>query len=72
MNEGFARPVAIRSQQEGRLGETRLRPVHLEVSVRPGAASVDDPLRNSLVVEVSDLLPEQEVLYERRSARSNP
>ena len=43
--------------------------VGLEHAVRGGAAGVDHPLRDALVIEVRDLLPEVEVLQQRRSAR---
>ena len=38
--------------------------VALEHAVRGGAAGVDDPLGDALVVEVGDLLPEDEVLQQ--------
>jgi len=44
--------------------------VGLEISVRPVAPSVHDPLRNTLMVEVEDLLPEVKVLQQRRSPRA--
>ena len=48
------------------------RLVVLEVAVRAEAARVDDPLRDALVVEVEDLLPEVEVLEQRRTALAEP
>src|SRR4029450_378109 len=46
------------------------RTVDLEVTVRGGATRVHHALGNPLVVEVGDLLAEDEVLEERRSARA--
>ena len=43
-------------------------PVGLEHPVGGGAAGVHHPLRDALVVEVGDLLPEVEVLQQRRAA----
>ena len=42
--------------------------VGLEDAVGGRAAGMHDPLRDALVVEVGDLLPEVEVLQQRRSA----
>ena len=44
----------------------RLR--QLEIAVRTGAAGVDDPLGNALVVEVADLLAQHEVFEQGRPA----
>ena len=44
--------------------------VGLEHAVRGGAAGVHHALRDALVVEVGDLLPQVEVLQQRRAARA--
>ncbi len=44
----------------------RLR--QLEITVRPRAAGMNDPLRDALVVEVLDLLTKNEVFQKRRAA----
>ena len=41
---------------------------HLEVAVGARPAGVNDPLRNSLVIEMGDLLPEGEIFQERRTS----
>ena len=46
--------------------------VRLEHAVDAGAAGVDDPLGDALVVEVHDLLAEVEVLEQRRTALARP
>ena len=56
------------SPEQFRLGEMGQVLVDLEIAVRRGPARVDDPLRDSLVVEVSDLLAEVEILKQRRPA----
>ena len=55
---GSSRP----SCQEAGLGDRRGGAVGLENAVRRGAAGVHDPLRDALVIEVRDLLPQVEVL----------
>jgi hypothetical protein len=40
--------------------------------VRAGAARVDDALGNALVVEMEDLLAEDEILEQRRTAGAEP
>ena len=42
--------------------------IDLEEAVRGGAAGMDDPLGNALVVEVRDLLAHQDVFEQRRTA----
>ncbi len=49
----------------GHVGE---RLVRLEVPVGTGTAGVDDPLGDALVIEPGELLPEVEVLQQRRTA----
>jgi hypothetical protein len=44
------------------------RVVILEIAVRAETASMYDPLRDALVVEVKDLLTEMEILEARRTA----
>ena len=44
----------------------------LRVAVRSGAAGVHDPLGDALVVEVEDLLPQREVLEQRRPTVADP
>ena len=48
------------------------RLVGLEVPVRAEPAGVHHPLRDPLVVEVEDLLPEVEVLEQRRPTLADP
>jgi hypothetical protein len=43
---------------------------HLKISMRAGAAGVNDPFWDSLVIEVGDLLAEGEILQERRASLS--
>ena len=40
---------------------------HLKIPVGAGPAGVNDALRDSLVIEMGDLLPEGEILEQRRS-----
>ena len=40
---------------------------HLKVAVRPRSAGVNDALRDSLVIEMGDLLPEREIFQKRRA-----
>ena len=47
---------------------TDCRPVRLKDTVRCSTPGVHDPLGNALVIEVSDLLAQMEVLEQRRSA----
>ena len=54
--------------QEGRPCQLAEGPIGLEVAVRARAARVDDPLGNSLVIEVGDLLAKDEVLEQDRTA----
>ena len=53
-------------------GDVGQRLVVLEVAVRAEAAGVDHPLGDALVVEVEDLLPEVEVLEQRRAPLADP
>ena len=64
-------PLARPLEQVGP-GEVGQRLVVLEVAVGAEAAGVDDPLGDPLVVEVEDLLPEVEVLEQRRAALAGP
>ncbi len=43
---------------------------HLKISMRAGAAGMNDPFWDSLVVEVGDLFAESEVLQQRRPSLS--
>ena len=52
------------------LAQVRERLIDLEVPVRRGAAGMHGALRDALVVEVGDLLAEDEVLEQGRSARA--
>ncbi len=42
----------------------------LEHAVRAGTAGVNDPLGDALMIEVEDLLAEDEILQQRRTARA--
>ena len=44
--------------------EGREVPYQLEKAVHSGATGMDDPLRNPFVIEMSDLLPEDEVFQQ--------
>ena len=44
--------------------------VGLEIAVRRGAASVDDTLRDTLMVEMGDFFAQDEIFQQRRAARS--
>ena len=50
--------------EEGGPGVPAQGALDLEIAVGGGAPGMDDPLRDPLVVEVGDLLPEDEVLQE--------
>ena len=50
--------------------ELRDRLGAFEDAVRRGAARMDNPLGDALVIEVGDLLPKDEVLEERRAAEA--
>ena len=56
-------------QEVGR-GELRHRLVDLEVAMRGRAARMDHALRDALVVEMRDLLAQDEILQQRRSAHA--
>ena len=56
--------------QEVRTGELRHRLVDLEVAVRRRPSCVHCALGNAFVVEVSNFLPEDEVLEQRRTPRA--
>ena len=60
-------PLAGPLEQVGS-GDVGQRLVGLEEAVGAEPAGVDDPLGDALVVEVEDLLPEVEVLEQRRAA----
>jgi hypothetical protein len=55
--------------EKRRLRESSERLVHLEMTVGRCAARVHHALQNALMIEVSDLLPKDEVLEERRAPR---
>src|SRR6478609_1638981 len=44
--------------------------VAFKESVCPGAARMHDPFRNAFMVEMGDLLPQDEVLEQRRTAQA--
>ena len=64
-------PLAGPLEQVGP-GDVGQRLVVLEEAVRAVAAGVHHPLGDPLVVEVEDLLPEVEVLQQRRAALADP
>ena len=55
-----------------RLVTWALRPVVLEIPVRPVSSGVDDPLGDAFVVEVEDLLAEVEVFEQGRPSGRRP
>ena len=66
---GVFSPASLEQVGPGDVGE---RLVVFEVTVRPVAAGVDDPLGNALMVEVEDLLPEVEVLQQTSGRERRP
>lgn len=60
----------VRIGKEIRLRDRLQALVRLEIAVRRGAASVNDTLRNTLMVEMGDFFPQDEIFQQRRAARS--
>ena len=65
------RPLSRPLEQVGP-GDVGERLVRLEEAVRAEASGVDHPFGDALVVEMEDLLPEVEVLQQRRAAVTRP